>query len=249
MKLSRKLMMVSVAALMGVSPVLGVAAANASTVQAASSTVYKTFGKNSKVSVTRGVKMVTFNGAKTKKPAPKGGKYTIWDVTRINGVLYYSIQSNLAYWIPASATKGTVTYKDGNQTVELTTNGTNKFTKTVSTPVKKAAKKAAPAKKTNAKKTAPAKKTAAKNNTKSAKKTSTKKRAVVKMVVTNKKGAQVYDKNGKAVKTYMGSKKYTTIGKGVKVNNNGTKTIKGVKYYALDPNHFVKASDFKIVNK
>ncbi|WP_201779838.1 SLAP domain-containing protein, partial [Lactobacillus intestinalis] len=77
-------------------------------------------------------------------------------------------------------------------------------------------------------------------------KKSTKKTIKVTNIVAKRK-AQVYDKNGKKAKTYMGSKKWTIIGKGVQVKGLGTKTIDGVKYYALQPNHYyVKASDFTI---
>lgn len=247
MKLGRKLMMASVAALLGVSPVLGASVNNAATVNAATNTVYNTYGKNSKITATRTVNLVNSKGKKIKKTARKGGKYTIWNVTRINGVLYYSIQTTPKQWIPASATKGTVTYKDGKQTVELTTNGTTKFTRTVYTPV---------AKKSTAKKQAP-KKTNTKSSKNSSSKTATKKTTAkssaknaikATKIESISKKAQVYDQNGKAVKTYMGRKKYATMGKGVKVNGLGTKTINGEKYYALEPNHYyVKASDFKVV--
>lgn len=248
MKLGRKLMMASVAALLGVSPVLGASVNNAVTVSAATNTVYNTYGKNSKITATRTVNLVNSKGKKINKKAHKTGKYTIWNVTRINGVLYYSIQTTPKQWIPASATKGTVTYKDGKQTVELTTNGTTKFTRTVYTPV---------AKKSNAKKQAPKKannKASKNSNSKNTKKTNTKSSSKNAIKATKigsiSKKSQVYDQNGKPVKTYMGSKKYATMGKGVKVNGLGTKTIKGEKYYALEPNHYyVKASDFKVVNK
>ena len=53
----------------------------------------------------------------------------------------------------------------------------------------------------------------------------------------------VYDKNGKRLKTYMGSAKYTTIAKGVTVNSNGTKTIKGVLYFSLGGGAYIKAAN------
>ena len=59
-----------------------------------------------------------------------------------------------------------------------------------------------------------------------------------------KNKAYVYDKNGKRVNNYLNTK---YIGKGVTVNGLGTKTIKGVKYYALQPNrYYVKASDVTV---
>lgn len=244
MKFSRKLMMVSVAALMGVSPVLGLAANSSTTVLAAkASAVHKTYGKNSRVTVTKTVKMVNRNGKKTNKTARKTGRYIIWDVARINGVLYYSIQTNLKYWIPASATKGSVQYKEGRNTVTLITNGTNKFVKRTTKPApKKTVKK--PAKKVNKKNS----KKAVKKSTKKVTKKTTKKRAAKAVTIKTVRRTPVVDKNGKKVKTYMGSKKYTVIGKNVTVKGLGTKTIKGVKYYALTPNrYYIKASDVKVV--
>ena len=141
MKLSHKLMMVSAAVLMGVSPVLGMAS---SSVQAApvahAKGVNNTYGKNSRVEMTKTMKFVDRNGKKTSKTATKGGKYTIWNVKTINGQVYYSIQTDLKYWIPASATQGTVTYKSGNTTYTLKSDG-KKVTTTTSTAKKSTAKK------------------------------------------------------------------------------------------------------------
>lgn len=216
MKLSHKLAMVSVAALMGISPIVGAAVNNANVVQAA--TVYKTYGKNSKITATKTMYFVDANGKKTNKKAYEGGKYIIWLVKKINGKTYYGIQTDGKYWIPASATKGKVSYS---------TKTTKKSTKT-------------------AKKTTSSKKSTTTKTTK--KTTSSNKKAAnpkpVKIVTT--RASQVYDQNGKAVKTYMGSKKYTVIGKNVKLNGLGTKTIKGVKYVALQPNkYYIKASNVK----
>lgn len=64
MKLSHKLVMVSAAVLMGVSPVVGMAG-NVAPVQAATkstSGVHNTYGKNSKVKVTKTMKFVDRNG-------------------------------------------------------------------------------------------------------------------------------------------------------------------------------------------
>lgn len=216
MKLSHKLMMVSAAVLMGVSPVLGMAS---SSVQAApvahAKGVNNTYGKNSRVEMTKTMKFVDRNGKKTSKTATKGGKYTIWNVKTINGQVYYSIQTDLKYWIPASATQGTVTYKSGNTTYTLKSDG-KKVTTTTST---------------------------AKKST-STKKTTSKKAAVKPVKITMKNKAYVYDKNGKRVNNYLNTK---YIGKGVTVKGLGTKTIKGVKYYALQPNrYYVKASDVTV---
>lgn len=210
---------------MGVSPVLGMAS---SSVQAApvahAKGVNNTYGKNSRVEMTKTMKFVDRNGKKTSKTATKGGKYTIWNVKTINGQVYYSIQTDLKYWIPASATQGTVTYKSGNTTYTLKSDG-KKVTTTTST-----------AKKSTSKKTT-------KKST-STKKTTSKKAAVKPVKITMKNKAYVYDKNGKRVNNYLNTK---YIGKGVTVKGLGTKTIKGVKYYALQPNrYYVKASDVTV---
>ena len=218
MKLSHKLVMVSAAALMGVSPVVGSAVntnvAFAATKKSKSVKVYNTMGKHSRIKPTKTMYFVNNNGKKTSKKAYKNGNYIIYNVKEVNGETYFSIQSDLKYWIPATATRGSVQYQDGNKLVTITTDG----------------KKVVQTEKT----------------LKSSSKKSTKKTIKVTNIVAKRK-AQVYDKNGKKAKTYMGSKKWTIIGKGVQVKGLGTKTIDGVKYYALQPNHYyVKASYFTI---
>ena len=258
MKLSHKLMMVSAAVLMGVSPVVGMA--NSASVQAApiahAKGVHNTYGKNSRVKMTKTMKFVDRYGKKTSKTATKGGRYTIWNVKNINGEVYYSIQTDLKYWIPAAATEGTVTYKSGKTTYTLKSNGKKVVTststakstkkaakKTTKKVVKKATKKTVKKSesKTDSKKTT-TKKSSAKKTTK---KTTSKKSSKIKVVkISMKKKAYVYDNNGKRVKNYLGT---SYIGKDVTVKGLGTKTIKGTKYYALQPNHYyVKASDVTI---
>lgn len=98
-------------------------------------------------------------------------------------------------------------------------------------------------KKTTTKKTS-SKKTTTKKTTKkaaSSKTTTSKKTTSNTIKLTH--NAYVYDKNGKRLKTYMGSAKYTTIAKGVTVNSNGTKTIKGVLYYSLGGGAYIKAAN------
>ena len=258
MKLSHKLMMVSAAVLMGVSPVVGMA--NSASVQAApiahAKGVHNTYGKNSRVKMTKTMKFVDRYGKKTSKTATKGGHYTIWNVKNINGEVYYSIQTDLKYWIPAAATEGTVTYKSGKTIYTLKSNGKKVVTststakstkkaakKTTKKVVKKATKKTV--KKSESKKDS--KKTTTKKSSakKTAKKTTSKKSSKIKVVkISMKKKAYVYDNNGKRVKNYLGT---SYIGKDVTVKGLGTKTIKGTKYYALKPNHYyVKASDVTI---
>ncbi len=251
-------MMVSAAVLMGVSPVVGMA--NSASVQAApiahAKGVHNTYGKNSRVKMTKTMKFVDRYGKKTSKTATKGGHYTIWNVKNINGEVYYSIQTDLKYWIPAAATEGTVTYKSGKTTYTLKSNGkkvvtstsTAKSTKkaakmTTKKVVKKATKKTV--KKSESKKDS--KKTTTKKSSakKTTKKTTSKKSSKIKVVkISMKKKAYVYDNNGKRVKNYLGT---SYIGKDVTVKGLGTKTIKGTKYYALKPNHYyVKASDVTV---
>ncbi|MDB6252910.1 SLAP domain-containing protein [Lactobacillus amylovorus] len=255
MKLSHKLMMVSAAVLMGVSPVLGMAS---SSVQAApvahAKGVNNTYGKNSRVEMTKTMKFVDRNGKKTSKTATKGGKYTIWNVKTINGQVYYSIQTDLKYWIPASATQGTVTYKSGNTTYTLKSDG-KKVTTTTSTAKKSTSKKTTKKSTKTTKSNTSSTKTSTKSNSNSkttktttkstsTKKTTSKKAAVKPVKITMKNKAYVYDKNGKRVNNYLNTK---YIGKGVTVKGLGTKTIKGVKYYALQPNrYYVKASDVTV---
>lgn len=241
---------------MGVSPVLGMAS---SSVQAApvahAKGVNNTYGKNSRVGMTKTMKFVDRNGKKTSKTATKGGKYTIWNVKTINGQVYYSIQTDLKYWIPASATQGTVTYKSGNTTYTLKSDG-KKVTTTTSTAKKstskKTTKKSTKTTKSNTSSTKTSTKTSTKSNSNSktttkstsTKKTTSKKAAVKPVKITMKNKAYVYDKNGKRVNNYLNTK---YIGKGVTVKGLGTKTIKGVKYYALQPNrYYVKASDVTV---
>ena len=254
MKLSHKLMMVSAAVLMGVSPVVGMA--NSASVQAApiahAKGVHNTYGKNSRVKMTKTMKFVDRYGKKTSKTATKGGRYTIWNVKTINGQVYYSIQTDLKYWIPATATEGTVTYKSGKTTYTLKSNGKKVVTSTsTAKSTKKAAKKVVKkatkktVKKSESKKDS--KKTTTKKSSakKTAKKTTSKKSSKIKVVkISMKKKAYVYDNNGKRVKNYLGT---SYIGKDVTVKGLGTKTIKGTKYYALKPNHYyVKASDVTV---
>lgn len=240
MKLSHKLVTISAAALLGVSPVIGSAMTANTTVQAAS-TIHNTYGKNSKVETVKSVRFVDRNGKTTGKTAPKGGSYTIWNVKKIGNEYYLSIQTNYKYWLPASAVKGSVQYKDGSNQVTLKLNGSKNYTVTEKVSSKSTKKSTTSSKKTTTKKST--------KTSSDSKKTSTKKKSTKKVTSTPIvaiRSTKVYDENGKLAKTYMGSKKWTTIGKGVKLMGHGTKTINGTKYYALEPGHYyIKASDVK----
>lgn len=247
MKLSHKLVMVSAAVLMGVSPVLGMAENTVSVQAATKSTngVHNTYGKNSKVKVTKTMKFVDRNGKKTSKTAPKGGIYTIWNVKNIDGQVYYSIQTDLKYWIPATATEGTVTYKSGNTTYTLKSDGKKV---TTSTSTKKAVKKTNSNKNTKKVVKESTKKTATKTingvkyydlgggayikavnvDGKAASSTSSLSKGTKAKFVSN---SYIYDKNGKRISKYQGKSKFV---KGDSVTTYGIQTINGKKYYQLD---------------
>lgn len=98
--------------------------------------------------------------------------------------------------------------------------------------------------KTSAKKTTTTKATSklvTKATTSTAKKTASTKKQSSDNTIKLVHNAYVYDKNGKRLTTYMGSSKYTTIGKGVTVKSNGKVKIKGVSYYYLGDNAYIKA--------
>lgn len=97
--------------------------------------------------------------------------------------------------------------------------------------------------KTTAKKTTTSTKKAtdSKSNSKSTSSKTTSK--VSSNNITLARNAYVYDKNGKRLDKYMGSAKYTTIARGVTVKSNGTTKIKGVIYYSLGNNAYIKAAN------
>ena len=125
------------------------------------------------------------------------------------------------------------------QNVNAATASTKKTTTKKTSSKKTTTKKSASTKKTTSTKKSTSKKTTKKAA--SSKTTTSKKTTSNTIKLTH--NAYVYDKNGKRVKTYMGSAKYTTIAKGVTVNSNGTKTIKGVLYYSLGGGAYIKAAN------
>ena len=84
-------------------------------------------------------------------------------------------------------------------------------------------------------------------NKKSANKSLLKITAPVKITAIRR--TPVVGKNGKQVKTYMGSKKYNVIGKNITVNGLGTQKINGKTYYILQNGYYVLAKDFKLAGK
>ena len=125
------------------------------------------------------------------------------------------------------------------QNVNAATASTKKTTTKKTSSKKTTTKKSASTKKTISTKKSTSKKTTKKAA--SSKTTTSKKTTSNTIKLTH--NAYVYDKNGKRLKTYMGSAKYTTIAKGVTVNSNGTKTIKGVLYYSLGGGAYIKAAN------
>ncbi|MCC9272481.1 MAG: SLAP domain-containing protein [Lactobacillus gallinarum] len=125
------------------------------------------------------------------------------------------------------------------QNVNAATASTKKTTTKKTSSKKTTTKRSASTKKTTSTKKSTSKKTTKKAA--SSKTTTSKKTTSNTIKLTH--NAYVYDKNGKRLKTYMGSAKYTTIAKGVTVNSNGIKTIKGVLYYSLGGGAYIKAAN------
>ena len=125
------------------------------------------------------------------------------------------------------------------QNVNAATASTKKTTTKKTSSKKTTTKRSASTKKTTSTKKSTSKKTTKKAA--SSKTTTSKKTTSNTIKLTH--NAYVYDKNGKRLKTYMGSAKYTTIAKGVTVNSNGTKTINGVLYYSLGGGAYIKAAN------
>ena len=124
-----------------------------------------------------------------------------------------------------SVQAATTTKSSSKTTSKKTTTSTKKTTDSKSNSKSTSSKKAAT--KTTAKKSTSSKATskASSNN------------------ITLARNAYVYDKNGKRLDKYMGSAKYTTIAKGVTVKSNGTTKIKGVLYYSLGNNAYIRATN------
>jgi hypothetical protein len=80
------------------------------------------------------------------------------------------------------------------------------------------------------------------------KKNSSKKTASQKGTIKLSRNAYVYDKNGKRLKTYMGSSKNTVIAKGYTVKYSAKKTINNKEYYDLGGGAFIKAANVGYVD-
>ena len=124
-----------------------------------------------------------------------------------------------------SVQAATTTKSSSKTTAKKTTTSTKKTTDSKSNSKSTSSKKAAT--KTTAKKSTSSKATSKASSND----------------ITLARNAYVYDKNGKRLDKYMGSAKYTTIARGVTVKSNGTTKIKGVLYYSLGNNAYIKAAN------
>lgn len=229
MRLSRKIVLIS-AAVLALAPAASTINPAASVQAAKRSSVHNTYGKNSRVKTIKSVHFVNANGKKLKRVAKKGGHYTIWNVKTINGATYFSIQTNLKLWLPATAVSGHVQYRLHGQTIKLTIKK-GKLSQSSQSAAKKSKKKTV-------------KKSTKKASKKTSKKTSKKSYKIT--LIRTVRRTHVVNSKGQNVKSYMGSKKNVIIGKNVNLRGLGTKQINGKKYYALTPNKFyISASDVK----
>ena len=81
-----------------------------------------------------------------------------------------------------------------------------------------------------------------------ANKTTAKKKTTKKNTIKLSHNAYVYDKNGKRLKTYMGSAKNTKIAKGITLSFSSKVTINKKDYYSIGNNAFIKAANVGYVN-
>ena len=138
---------------------------------------------------------------------------------------------------PSNSVQAATTTKSSSKTTAKKIASTNKkSTSKTTTSTKKTTDSKSNSKSTSSKKAAT--KTTAKKSTSS--KTTSKASS---NDITLARNAYVYDKNGKRLDKYMGSAKYTTIAKGITVKSNGTTKIKGVLYYSLGNNAYIKAAN------
>lgn len=119
MKMNSKIMMASAVAIMGISSVAGMTSSNVGNVVYAS--VYNTVGNNN-VEVVKNTSFVDSQGRKQSIIAEKGGSHPVYAVKNMKGETCLSVQKNNQYWLPASAVKGTISYKKGKLTYTISTN-------------------------------------------------------------------------------------------------------------------------------
>lgn len=111
-------MMVSVAALMGVSPVV----ATSMSQEVSAATSYSTNSKTSSVVTIKSAHFVDKNGKSLPIVAEKGGSYTVYSVKNSGSKTYYKVDNSADYWLPSSVTKGRVTYTKNGATYTISTN-------------------------------------------------------------------------------------------------------------------------------
>lgn len=119
MKMNSKIMMASAVAIMGISSVAGMTSSNVGNVVYAS--VYNTVGNNN-VEVVKNTSFVDSQGRKQSIIAEKGGSHPVYAVKNMKDETCLSVQKNNQYWLPASAVKGTISYKKGKLTYTISTN-------------------------------------------------------------------------------------------------------------------------------
>ena len=220
MKLSHKLIMLSTAALMGVTPVLG-GVNTASVAQAATKSSKIVLGSNAYVYLKDGTRNKNYKVGDTAYPViGKGAKLNAYGLITIKGVSYYSIGDG--NYIKAS----NVATVDGKKATTTTTSSTKKDTP-----------------KTD-KKTTTKKDTSKKDTTSNATTTSTNDDSDAKSIELSH-NSYVYDKNGKRIKSAgtlkkgskvsyvsldtINSKKYYNLGKGQYIKAANAKATTPVK--------------------
>ena len=257
MKLNHKLIMVSAAALMSVSPLV---ANTQNSVQAATTT--KSSSKTTAKKTTTSTKKATDSKSNSKSTSSKTtSKASSNNITLARNAYVYDKNGKRLDKYMGSAkyttiargvtvksngtTKinGVLYYSLGNNAYIKATNvvgGANASSSSKTTT--STTKKTTSTKKSTTSKTTSTKKSTTSKTT-STKKTSTKKDSdmdAIKVKLIH--NAYVYDQNGKRIKKYNGKTKLT---KGTTVNSYGTDTINGKDYYQLNAagTAFVKASN------
>ena len=254
MKLNHKLIMVSAAALMSVSPLV---ANTQNSVQAATTTkssskttskktttsTKKTTDSKSNSKSTSSKKAATKTTAKKSTSSKATSKASSNDITLARNAYVYDKNGKRLDKYMGSAKYTTIA-----RGVTVKSNGTTKINGVLyyslgNNAYIKATNVVGGANASSSSKTTTSTKKSTTSKTTSTKKTSTKKdsdRDAIKVKLIH--NAYVYDQNGKRIKKYNGKTKLT---KGTTVNTYGTDTINGKDYYQLNAagTAFVKASN------
>ncbi len=254
MKLNHKLIMVSAAALMSVSPLV---ANTQNSVQAATTTkssskttskktttsTKKTTDSKSNSKSTSSKKAATKTTAKKSTSSKATSKASSNDITLARNAYVYDKNGKRLDKYMGSAKYTTIA-----RGVTVKSNGTTKINGVLyyslgNNAYIKAANVVGGANASSSSKTTTSTKKSTTSKTTSTKKTSTKKDSdmdAIKVKLIH--NAYVYDQNGKRIKKYNGKTKLT---KGTTVNTYGTDTINGKDYYQLNAagTAFVKASN------